>query len=99
MERGAGGGCRYDLVVASYVLAELRTAAERRRVVAQLWARTQGALLLVEPGTPVGSANVREARTQVLRPLHTASLYARACSLNFARLVTVPSFAFWQLSI
>ena len=71
MKRGPGGGCRYDLVVAAYVLAEVKTAAERRKVVAQLWARTQGALLLVEPGTPVGSANVREARTQVLPLLHT----------------------------
>jgi len=58
----------YDLVVASYVLAELRTPGERRRAVAQLWGRTspRGALLLVEPGTPIGSANVREARTQIL---------------------------------
>ncbi len=51
-------------MVASYVLAELRSPAERRRVVQSLWERTRGLLLLVEPGTPVGSANVREARTQ-----------------------------------
>lgn len=57
---------RYDLVVASYVLAELRSPAERRKVVQALWERTRGLLLLVEPGTPIGSANVREARTQVL---------------------------------
>lgn len=60
---------RYDLVVASYVLAELRSPAERQRIVQALWQRTRGLLLLVEPGTPIGSANVREARTQVLHTL------------------------------
>lgn len=53
-------------MVASYVLAELRSPAERRRVVQALWQRTRGLLLLVEPGTPIGSANVREARAQVV---------------------------------
>lgn len=56
----------HSFVVASYVLAELRTPAERRKTVEALWARTTGVLLLVEPGTPVGSANIREARTQIL---------------------------------
>lgn len=74
---------RYDLVVASYVLAELRTPGERRRAVAQLWGRTspRGALLLVEPGTPIGSANVREARTQVGPPaVHLLALHG-ACNI------------------
>lgn len=56
-------------MVASYVLAELRSPAERRRIVQKLWQRTRGLLLLVEPGTPIGSANVREARAQVMHTL------------------------------
>ena len=56
---------RFDLVVASYVLGEARSPSERRRLVDALWRRTGGMLVLVEPGTPVGSANVREARAQV----------------------------------
>ena len=55
---------RFDLVVASYVIGEARSPSERRRLVDRLWRRTGGMLVLVEPGTPVGSANVREARAQ-----------------------------------
>ena len=55
-----------DMVVASYVIGELRSESERRRVVDALWQRTGGVLVLLEPGTPVGSANIREARAQVL---------------------------------
>jgi len=56
---------RYDLVVAAYVLGELGGPGERARAVAALWARTGGALVLLEPGTPAGSAAVRDARAQV----------------------------------
>jgi hypothetical protein len=56
---------RYDLVVAAYVLGELGGPGERARAVAALWARTAGALVLLEPGTPAGSAAVRDARAQV----------------------------------
>ncbi len=55
---------RFDLVVASYVIGEARSPSERRRLVDSLWRRTGGMLVLVEPGTPVGSANIREARAQ-----------------------------------
>ena len=57
--------CRFDLVAASYVIGEARSPSERRRLVDSLWRRTGGVLVLVEPGTPVGSANIREARAQV----------------------------------
>lgn len=75
LSRSASG---HDLVVASYVLAELRTPAERRSIVEALWARTTGVLLLVEPGTPVGSANIREARTQILAKERISSTIAHA---------------------
>lgn len=32
----------------------------------QLWERTAGVLVLVEPGTPAGSAHIQKARTQLL---------------------------------
>lgn len=51
--------------MASYVLVEVATPKERARIVAELWRRTKQALVLVEPGTPAGSAAVRAARAQV----------------------------------
>ena len=51
--------------MAAYVLVELASPQERARTVAELWRRTKGVLVLVEPGTPAGSAAVRAARSQV----------------------------------
>jgi ribosomal protein RSM22 (predicted rRNA methylase) len=63
---------RYDVVVASYALGETLAPAERRRLVDSLWQHTSGVLVLIEPGTPSGSANIRQARSQVCRAdLHT----------------------------
>lgn len=55
----------YDLVVASYVLTEMRSDAERQQAVDMLWRQTKDVLVLLEPGTPSGSSYVRHARTQV----------------------------------
>ena len=52
-------------MVAAYVLSELPTEAERRTIVDQLWAHSSDVIVLVEPGTPTGSANIRQARAQV----------------------------------
>lgn len=56
---------RHDLVTACYVLSEIEDASQRRRVVESLWQTTGDTLLIAEPGTPIGSAIVREARWQV----------------------------------
>lgn len=48
---GDADGRRYDLVVAAYALTELDAAA-LSPLAAALWARTVGALVIVEPGTP-----------------------------------------------
>ena len=59
------GGKKYQLVVASYSLGELPNAAEQRRALKALWDATEDILVLIEPGTPSGSAFVRSARSQV----------------------------------
>jgi ribosomal protein RSM22 (predicted rRNA methylase) len=55
-----------DLVVASYMLAEmpLETMAE---TATRMWARAQQVLLLIEPGTPQGFARLRTTRDTLLR--------------------------------
>lgn len=60
---------RYGAVVAAHALTALPSHGERARVVRQLWERVAvgGLLVLAEPGSPVGSAFVRQAREQVLR--------------------------------
>ncbi|KAI8472825.1 MAG: mitochondrial small ribosomal subunit Rsm22-domain-containing protein, partial [Monoraphidium minutum] len=57
---------RYDCVVGSYVLSEVAGPRERAALVARLWSLTGGVLVLVEPGTPAGFANIAEARAAVL---------------------------------
>ncbi|PNH06003.1 Methyltransferase-like protein 17, mitochondrial [Tetrabaena socialis] len=57
---------RYDLVVAPFQLGLLPTEEGRQRLVRQLWDRCGGVLVLIEPGTPSGFANVAEARQLVL---------------------------------
>jgi ribosomal protein RSM22 (predicted rRNA methylase) len=54
-----------DLVVASYVLAEL-DAGLRQALIPRLWAAAGQALVLVEPGTPDGFMRLREARTWLI---------------------------------
>jgi len=52
---------RADLVMASYALAEIAPAAQLK-VALDLWAACDGALALVEPGTPAGFARLRAVR-------------------------------------
>lgn len=54
-----------DLVVASYVLAEL-PEDQAASVARDLWQSTDGALALIEPGTPDGFARIRLARAALI---------------------------------
>ncbi len=50
-----------DLITAAYMLNEL-TDADRERAVLAMWEKTDGMLLIVEPGTMKGYANIMQAR-------------------------------------
>ncbi|HXC53991.1 MAG TPA: small ribosomal subunit Rsm22 family protein [Rhizomicrobium sp.] len=61
----AGALARAELVIASFVLAEIAQTAQAR-LVEKLFAATRDVLVLVEPGTPAGFARIRDARTQLI---------------------------------
>ncbi|ANX00753.1 small ribosomal subunit Rsm22 family protein [Thermoclostridium stercorarium] len=52
---------RADLVIAAYVLNEI-PADKRKEIIHKLWSASDMMLLIVEPGTPAGYANIIEAR-------------------------------------
>jgi ribosomal protein RSM22 (predicted rRNA methylase) len=54
-----------DLVVASYVIGEIK-AAERSVLARAMWQKTRDTLLVVEPGTPAGYARVIALRSQLI---------------------------------
>jgi ribosomal protein RSM22 (predicted rRNA methylase) len=54
-----------DLVVASYMIGELDASAQID-LAASLWRRTRDTLLIVEPGTPAGTARVLALRRQLI---------------------------------
>ena len=60
------GGRKYDIVVAGYVLSEVQSARDRRKLISDLWQRTGKYLILVEPGTPFGADGIHAAREQIL---------------------------------
>ena len=55
----------HDLVLAGYLLGELREPA-RDELIDAAWTLTRGALVIVEPGTPDGAARVLRARARLL---------------------------------
>ena len=56
---------RADLVIASYVLAEL-PESRAGEIAGRLWQAADRALVLVEPGTPPGFARIRAARAALI---------------------------------
>jgi ribosomal protein RSM22 (predicted rRNA methylase) len=54
-----------DLVVASYVIAELNDK-ERSALTELMWAKTRDTLVVVEPGTPSGYARIIALRAQLI---------------------------------
>jgi ribosomal protein RSM22 (predicted rRNA methylase) len=54
-----------DLVVAAYALGEL-SPPTIAPILARIWDLARDAILIVEPGTPVGFALVRQARRQLV---------------------------------
>jgi ribosomal protein RSM22 (predicted rRNA methylase) len=54
-----------DLVVASYVIAELGDK-ERSALAELMWTKTRDTLVIVEPGTPAGYARIIALRTQLI---------------------------------
>lgn len=55
----------FDLVIAGYVLNEL-TDAQRGKTVLSLWEKTDGMLLIAEPGTMKGYRNILAARSLLI---------------------------------
>ena len=54
-----------DLVIASYMIGEIGDA-ERQTLAEQMWAKTRGTLVVVEPGTPAGYARIIALRAQLI---------------------------------
>jgi ribosomal protein RSM22 (predicted rRNA methylase) len=54
-----------DLVVASYVIAEIGDA-EQAALAELMWAKTSDTLLVIEPGTPAGYARIIALRTRLI---------------------------------
>lgn len=57
---------KFDLVVSAFSLMELPSTERRIEMVASLWAKTSGILVLVENGTLAGHSAVTEARNFIL---------------------------------
>ncbi len=54
-----------DLVITSYMINEL-PKGDREKAVEKLWNATNKLLIIIEPGTPVGFANILEIRNNIL---------------------------------
>jgi ribosomal protein RSM22 (predicted rRNA methylase) len=73
-----------DLVIASYLIGELGEG-DRRDLVDAMWAKTRGALIIIEPGTPAGYARIIAGRARLIASgAHVAAPcpHDRACPLQ-----------------
>ena len=78
------GDTKADLVVASYVLAEL-PEEKAATVAADFWMSANSALALIEPGTPAGFARIRAARAALIAVgAHVAApcTHDKACPMS-----------------
>ncbi|KAJ7557346.1 hypothetical protein O6H91_05G123000 [Diphasiastrum complanatum] len=64
--RVQGENLRHDLVICSHSLGELPSMVHRMAALRLLWSLTHDILVIIEPGTPHGSALVRRIRHRVL---------------------------------
>jgi len=60
----ADGGA--DVVIASYVFSEMSGPGVRAKMVKRLWARSNGVLVIIEPGTPKGFQVIKSLRNVLL---------------------------------
>jgi ribosomal protein RSM22 (predicted rRNA methylase) len=72
-----------DLVVASYMLAELPLDAVEEAV-NRLWARAQQVLVLIEPGTPQGFERLRRVRMTSTRYVIAPCTHHQSCPIGSA---------------
>jgi ribosomal protein RSM22 (predicted rRNA methylase) len=73
-----------DLVIASFVLAEIPPAAQVP-LIAKLYAATTEILILIEPGTPPGFERIRAARTALIEQgahILCPCTHANACPMS-----------------
>jgi ribosomal protein RSM22 (predicted rRNA methylase) len=70
----------WDLVVCCYALNELRES-QRAEFIRKAWARTRNLLVVIEPGTKMGFANVLAVRTRLLAE---GALLAAPCPNSLA---------------
>lgn len=82
---------RYDLTVAVHALTHVVDRSERMRIVRDLWTRSNGILVIMEPGTPVGSSAVREARSQLLREENKRQVQVQVLSSLRLLALSVPA--------
>jgi hypothetical protein len=87
---------RYNLTVAVHALTHVVDRSERMRIVRDLWTRSNGVLVIMKPGTPVGSSAVREARSQLLREENKRQV--QVWVLSILRACTYDNFPCHRLS-
>jgi ubiquinone/menaquinone biosynthesis C-methylase UbiE len=75
-----------DVVIAGYALTELANDV-LPAVLTELWRRTRGLLVVVEPGTPRGFARIRDCRDHLIAAgghIAAPCTHVAACPLNSA---------------
>ncbi|MFN0064970.1 MAG: small ribosomal subunit Rsm22 family protein [Chlamydiales bacterium] len=74
----------HDIVLLSYSLGEI-PARQRCDLLELLWERTKIALVVIEPGTPVGTASMLEGRERIIQlggSVHAPCPHSQACPLQ-----------------